>query len=73
MEPVGICIDLLVFYIQRCSIFSKIGFAVKITDVNSDVCQIHSDFRSGIICFIFAYINLESEQKQLLIYLNKNT
>ena len=22
-----------VFYIQRCSIFSKIGFAVKITDV----------------------------------------
>jgi hypothetical protein len=31
--------------IQRCGIFSKIGFAVKITDVNSDVCKIHSDFR----------------------------
>ena len=39
-----------VFYIQRCSIFSKISFAVKITDVNSDVCKIHSDFRNGIIC-----------------------
>ena len=49
-----------VFYIQRCSIFSKIGFAVKITltDVNSDVCKIHSDFRSGIICFIFFYRGL---------------
>ena len=44
--------------IQRCSIFSKIGFAVKITDVNSDVCKIHSDFRSGIICFIFFYRGL---------------
>ena len=29
--------------IQRCSIFSKIGFAFKITDVNSDVCKLHSD------------------------------
>ena len=47
-----------VFYIQRCSIFSTIGFAVKITDVNSDVCKIYSDFRSGIICFIFFYRGL---------------
>jgi hypothetical protein len=35
--------------------------AVKITDVNSDVCKIHSDFRSGIILFPFTgdYLNLE--------------
>ena len=43
------------FYIQRCSIFSKIDFAVKITDINGDVCNIHSDLRSGIICFISFY------------------
>ena len=47
-----------VFYIQRCSIFSKISFAVKITDVNSDVCKIHSDFCNGIIC-TGDYLNLE--------------
>jgi hypothetical protein len=39
-------------------IVPKIGFVVKITDVNSDVCNFHSDFRSGIICFIFFYRGL---------------
>jgi hypothetical protein len=51
-----------VFCIQRCSIFSKIGFAVKITEVNSDVCKIHSNLRSGIfVLFPFTgdYLNLE--------------
>ena len=46
-----------VFYIQRCSIFSNIGFALKITDVNSDVCKIHSDFTAEIICFISCVTN----------------
>jgi hypothetical protein len=63
-----------VFYIQRCSIFLKIGFAVKITDVNSDVCKIHSDFRSGIICFISFYTPFGpavSEEKIFLTLANQ--
>jgi hypothetical protein len=56
------------FYIQRCSIFSEIGFAVKITDVNSDAWKIHSDLRSGIICFIS---DLLKKRKQKLNIMQK--
>jgi hypothetical protein len=40
------------FIFKDLSFSRKSVFAVKITDVNNDVCKIHSDFRSGAICFI---------------------
>jgi hypothetical protein len=46
-------LTIVILFVSR-----KIGFAVKITDVNSDVFKIHSNFRSGIICFIFFYRGL---------------
>ena len=51
-----------VFYIQRCSIFSKISFAVKITDVNSDVSKfIPISAVESFVLFPFTgdYLNLE--------------
>jgi hypothetical protein len=48
-----------VFYIQNLVFSRKSAFAVKFSDVNNDVCKIHSDFRSVLFPFTRDYLNLE--------------